>query len=79
MSKNRLESKLFYNTKGLTVDEKFDIIDKHIADAREAMNGLFHNSAIHVDYIVELRDQIRSLGGDPLPYPDDILDEYIGD
>jgi|GEM_PF-4384357 len=67
-----------FQNQQLTIDEKIDIIIKHINDVRQIMKGTYHNSEVHVNYIIKLREQIRKLGGDPLPYPDDALEEYMG-
>jgi len=73
-----MENKTIFKNQELTIDEKIDLIAKHIQDVRTIMKGTYHNSEVHVNYIIKLREQIRKLGEDPLPYPDDIIDEYIG-
>jgi len=73
-----MENKTIFKNQELTIDEKIDLIAKHIQDVRVIMKGTYHNSGVHVNYIIKLREQIRKLGGDPLPYPDDVLEEYMG-
>jgi hypothetical protein len=62
--------------------DKFDLIESHISyirenmeDTREVMTELFSNSRAYANYVIALRSQIRDLGADPLPFPDELLQE----
>ena len=54
-------------------ENKFGEIYNTIDNSRNLMSDLIRIQKGHKDYIVKLINQVLELGGEPIPYPEELL------
>lgn len=69
-----------YATRGRRASDRGDLADRLWDQVQEGDRTLQEERRRHdrrerawADYVIKLRRQVEGLGGDPVPYPDDVL------